>query len=295
MLVLNGLRYRVDHIAFADDGQMILATSLETNPPITVVWPLSDVAHPQQFPAFAGVAFGPDGKFILGEKRDRIGRIDLPPSRVPFTSNTPQIDYLGNLNCIQLSPDRSRLVASKLGHELLWWTWPGFESLSTWALELCGQWTVADLAFSPDGASIAVFQHDGLTLHDTLTGQIRWTAKMKANTNFGCVSWSPDGRLIAAGGGKLLRVFDSLDGSLIVEKKQSSKYFLDAEFTRDGRFLATVSNEDTVKFFDAQSWNVRSEMAWQVGGLKAIAFSRDGTLAAAGGSGKKVVVWDLDL
>ena len=67
------------------------------------------------------------------------------------------------------------------------------------------------------------------------------------------------------------------------------------EFTRDGRFLATVSNEETVKFLDTGSWNVQTEMAWQIGGLRVIAFSPDGTLAAAGGRGKKVVVWDLEL
>jgi WD40 repeat protein len=194
-----------------------------------------------------------------------------------------------------LSPDQSRLVATKLGNELLWWSWPGFESLPTWTMELCGGWSVADLAFSPNGSSLAVFQHDGLTVHDTATGRVRWTGEIKANTNFGCVAWSPDARLIAAGGGKRLRVFDASDGSLIVERTQRSKHFLDAEFSRDGKFLATVSNEETVKFFDTRSWSLQTEMAWQVGGLRAIAFSLDGMLAATGGMGKKIVLWDLDL
>jgi hypothetical protein len=40
---------------------------------------------------------------------------------------------------------------------------------------------------------------------------------------------------------------------------------------------------------------VREEFTWEVGKLRAVAFSKDGMLAAAGGGGKKVVVWDLDL
>jgi WD40 repeat protein len=291
MIVLNGLGYRVDGIAFADDGHAILATSWGG---ATAVWRLPEGGRPTRFEGFAGAAFTPDGKFIVGAKRDVIGRMPLPPSPANFIAGTSRIEWLGNMNCMQFSPDHGRLVAAMLGKKLLWWSWPDFKSLATWAMELCGQWTVADLAFSPDGASVAVLQHDGLTLHDTVTGQTRWTGQMKANTNFGCVAWSPDGRVIATGGGKLLRLFDSTDGSRIAESTQSSKHFLDAEFTRDGRLLAAVSYEETVKLFDTRSWKVQTELAWQVGGLRALAFSRDGALAATGGKGKKVVVWDLE-
>ena len=290
MIFLTGFGCRVDQISFADDGRTILATSKETTTPVTVVWRLPEAGRPMRYTGFAGVSFTPDGKFVLGEKNHTLGRIPLLSSPTEFIADTPRIEWLGNMNCIRLSPDHGRLVASNLGHDLLWWSWPGFNSLATWTMELCGEWSIADLAFSPDGASVAVFQHDGLTINDTGTGQTRWTGQMKANTNFGCVAWSLEGRVIAAAGGKLLRVFDATDGSRIAESTQSSKHFLDAEFTRDGRFLATVSNEETVKFFDTWSWTVQTEMAWQIGGLRVIAFSRDGTLAATGGKGKKVVV-----
>lgn len=238
MRILSGLGSRVDLIAFADDGQAILATSLETDD--TAFWRLPEGGLATCF-SMAGVAFTPDGKFIIGEDDNVVGRMPLSPSPDEFVPGSREIRWLHNENCIKLSPDQRRLVASK-GDELLWWSWPSFKSLKTWTMELCGEWCVADVSFSPDGASVAVFQHEGVTLHNTKTGRIKWTAQMKANTNFGCLAWSPDGRLMAAGGGKLLRVFDASDGSLIAERKQASKHFLDAEFTRDGCFLATVSN-----------------------------------------------------
>jgi WD40 repeat protein len=299
MIVLNGLGAKVDHIAFADDGRAILATSW-ANPTATAVWRLPEGGRPTRFGGFAGVGFAPGGESIIGvtsnvrHVTEVIGRMPLRPSPAEFIVGTPAPKYLGNLSCLQLSPDHSRLVASKLGHELLWWSWPSFEPLGTWALELCGEQGIADLTFTPDGSAVAVLQHDGLTLHDTVTGQIRWTAEMQANASFGCVAWSPAGRLVTAAAGKRLRVFDASDGSRITELTQPSKHYLDAKFTRDGRFLATVSHEETVKFFDVRSWGVQTELAWEVGGLRAITFSLDGMLAAVGGKGKKVVVWDLD-
>ena len=299
MIVLTGLGACVDHIAFVDDGRAILATSW-ANPTATALWRLPDGGRPTRFGLFAGVGFVPGGESIIGvtcnawHSKEAIGRMPLRPSPAEFIVGTPAPKYLGNLNCLRLSPDNSRLVASKLGHELLWWLWPSFELLGTWALELCGEYGIAALGFSPDGTAVAVLQHDGLTLHNTVTGQIRWTAEMQANPSSGCIAWSPDGRLVAAAGGKRLRVFDASDGSRITELTQRSKHYLNASFTPDGRSLAMVSHEETVKFFDVRTWGVQTELSWEVGGLRTIAFSLDGMLAAVGGKGKKVVVWDLD-
>ncbi len=44
-----------------------------------------------------------------------------------------------------------------------------------------------------------------------------------------------------------------------------------------------------------RTWKVEAEFAWQLGELRCLAFSSDGMLAAAGGTGKKIVVWDVDL
>jgi WD40 repeat protein len=301
MIVLQGLGVKVDHVAFAADGRKLLAMGGH-DPRATAVWRLPEGGRPTWFDHFAGVQFTPDGESLIGvtyssgwNLEQEIGRMPLGPPPAAFVGGAPTPRWLGLLNCMKLSPRLDRLAATNLKSQVIWWSWPGFAPLAPWTMELCGRWCIGDLAFSPDGTSVAVFQHGGLTLHETATGRLRWTAEVKGSAGVGCVAWSPDGRFVAAGAGKRLRVFDVADGSQIVERTQASKHFLDAEFTSDGRFLATVSNEATVKFFDTQSWGVHAELAWKVGGLRTIAFSRDGMLAAAGGVGKKVVVWDLDL
>ncbi len=48
------------------------------------------------------------------------------------------------------------------------------------------------------------------------------------------------------------------------------------------------------KFWDTSSGRVTQEYAWEVGGLRCLAFDRDGFRAAVAGTEKKIVVWDLD-
>ncbi len=66
-------------------------------------------------------------------------------------------------------------------------------------------------------------------------------------------------------------------------------------FHRSGRYLAATSNDATVKLYDTTSWEVAKTYTWNVGRMRSVAFSPDGTLAAAGSDTGKVVVWDVDV
>lgn len=66
-------------------------------------------------------------------------------------------------------------------------------------------------------------------------------------------------------------------------------------FHPSGRWLAATSNDATVKLFDTTSWAAATTFTWDVGRMRSVAFSPDGTLAAAGSDSGKVVVWDVDV
>ena len=57
----------------------------------------------------------------------------------------------------------------------------------------------------------------------------------------------------------------------------------------------TVSNDETVRVWDARSWAELTTIQWTIGGLINLAVSPDGLRAAAGSDAGKVVVWDLDV
>ena len=76
--------------------------------------------------------------------------------------------------------------------------------------------------------------------------------------------------------------------------EQEAKHFQAAAYSTDGRMLATVSNEETVKLWDTADWQVRQTFAWRTGKLKCVGFAADGLRLAAGGEQGQVVVWDVE-
>jgi WD40 repeat protein len=108
---------------------------------------------------------------------------------------------------------------------------------------------------------------------------------------------SPSGEFFVVLAEQSLLVWKT-DGNIRPTKKivnDTRKHFTGIAFHPSGRFLAATSNDQTVKLYDTQSWELAKTFTWDIGRMRSIAFSPDGTLAAAGGDTGKVVVWDVDL
>ena len=102
---------------------------------------------------------------------------------------------------------------------------------------------------------------------------------------------------LAARSGRSVLVWDA--GNLSVKPRKilndSPSHFTGIAFHPSGRYLAATSNDETVKLYDTASWQIAKSFTWNVGRLRSVAFSPDGTLAAAGSDTGRVVVWDVDL
>lgn len=110
------------------------------------------------------------------------------------------------------------------------------------------------------------------------------------------VALSPDGgRVVVRAGTLLLSWPASLVGEPVRAVNNSPKHFTRIAFHPSGQFLAATSNDATVKLFDAATLALVRTFTWNIGKLKAVAFSADGTLAAAAGEAGRVIVWDVDL
>jgi WD40 repeat protein len=80
-----------------------------------------------------------------------------------------------------------------------------------------------------------------------------------------------------------------------IVRNDTRKHFTGIAFHPSRRYLAATSNDETVKLYDTTTWEVARTFTWDIGRMRSVAFSPDGTLAAAGSDKGKVVVWDVDV
>ena len=110
----------------------------------------------------------------------------------------------------------------------------------------------------------------------------------------GNLAFSPDGKVLAGTAGPRLRIWDIASGRELAVHKRGPKHFQGLSFTAGGRYLATVSNDETVRIWDAYSWQEHKTFTWNIGKLLNIVLDPEGFRAAAGSDKGQIVIWDLD-
>jgi WD40 repeat protein len=162
------------------------------------------------------------------------------------------------------------------------------------------------LVVSPDGKTVATADYrDGrrLKLWNFPQGTHRKTAK---HTTEGIwrIQYSPDGKLIATNDDRRrVQLWDAQTLEPVAEyipqvknrKKKLTEPVHSFAFHPSGRYLAVTGQAGAVEFVDTATWQQVVAFDWKFRRGYGVAFSPDGTLAAAGSDKGKVVVWDVDL
>jgi WD40 repeat protein len=108
------------------------------------------------------------------------------------------------------------------------------------------------------------------------------------------LEFSPNGTILVGTAGPRLRIWDIERNRELASHKRGTKHFQGLSFTADGRYLATVSNDETVRLWETASWQERTTFTWGIGKLLHIAFAPDGFRAAAGSDSGQIVIWDVE-
>ncbi|KAG8912643.1 hypothetical protein FRC00_004068, partial [Tulasnella sp. 408] len=170
---------------------------------------------------------------------------------------------------------------------------------STWSSEL---WTravgsiVVSVAFSPDGAVLALGYNDG-TIHflDPHTGREVLEPLTGHSNTVWSVCFSSDGKLLASGSGDhTIRLWDPQTSRQLGEPLTShSGTVYSVCFSPDGKLLASGSEDKTIRLWDPQTGNrVGEPLTGHSDTVRSVCFSPDGRLLASGSEDNTIRLWD---
>ncbi len=159
---------------------------------------------------------------------------------------------------------------------------------------------IRSLVYAPDGKSIVSASFDGDSYiwnpdTDEVTAHLEgpWAGGMSVNS----VACSPDGRWIAqgCGGSRVngIRIWNALNG-----KRRLSvnfDYVHEIAISPNGTRLATVSDDKTLRLWDAQDCRQLAIIAKHNDNLTSVSFHPQGGQIAAGTRDNKILVWNVEL
>jgi WD40 repeat protein/serine/threonine protein kinase len=157
-----------------------------------------------------------------------------------------------------------------------------------------GIWDSLDqtaLAFSPDGQRLAFCDADDIIRIFNLPNETELIVHPRQAVL--TLVFSRDGRFLITGGRGGIEILNSITGGLVDRLTGPREAVSRVTVSRDGRFLASTSADQTVRLWDAISWqgittlHGHEQAAWSVG------FSTDATRLVSAGEDRQVRVWDL--
>ena len=112
-----------------------------------------------------------------------------------------------------------------------------------------------------------------------------------------CLSFSPDGRSLAAGygansGAGALVVWDLPTGNVRYAQPQET-IVPSVAFSQDGKLLAMATFSNTARVLDSATGEINRELAGHEDKMRSVAFSPDGKTLATGSYDRTIKLWDV--
>jgi WD40 repeat protein len=188
-------------------------------------------------------------------------------------------------------------------------TTPHAETVTLWNMPACEPrpeslkpgFTINDLAFTPDGQTIAVACVDRhVHLWRPFVAEPVSTLAVRGTKEAWSVAFAPDSQTLAVGyddeaghDRETLKLWDVRTGTERANLRGHQAMVSETVFVGDGRTLASAGYDTVVKVWDTQTRKLLATLSGHTEPLTCLAASPDGQLLASAGKDKIVKLWDL--
>jgi len=108
-----------------------------------------------------------------------------------------------------------------------------------------------------------------------------------------CIDFSPDGRTIASGSYKTIRLWDVSTGREIKRFEGHKNTIWSVNFSPDGRSIASGSDDNTIRLWDVSTGREIKRFEGHTSYILSVKFSPDGRSIASGSYDKIIRLWDV--
>jgi WD40 repeat protein len=151
---------------------------------------------------------------------------------------------------------------------------------------------VHGVSISPDGRLVAVGEMRSVNIYQLATGEMVRTVGHTDAVQRTC--FSADGRMLAVAAGRTVSLWDVAEGKILARFPSFRRFCVSLAFHPSAPLLVAGGREGEIRLFDTQALRETVRYDWDIGIVNGLAFSPDGTTAAAAGHQSTLVVWDID-
>ncbi len=251
------------------------------------------------------VAFSHDGRWLAAGGSEQMGFLGLFRTTDGQRVLTP-VGHLDTVTSVAFTPDDQFLVTTSLDHSVRIWNVADGRELHS----LLGHgWWVWDAALSPDGGQVATASQDGTVMLWSVSSGERLATFREHRGPVYAVAWSALGQIASAGHGQ--RVLVWRPENVAVETPGAARRDLPAvplleglghggavrcvAFSRDGKRLATASDDNTIRLWGlgrqlVPRKTLRGHGSW----VRSVELSQDGAWLASVGHDQSLRFWNLE-